>query len=175
VLAIAFIGSAVGCGTCVTINGTYEEIWDATESVLAELPDQSAALPRRVSFVEGTIEVVTLPRFLGGEMHHHAQIEPAGGDEARDYKLCVRVRHLDPRPGDPDSMKAHRRSDIEQALADEIKRRVDPTPGPTPTDPPADPARSLRPQRLEGARNDSRFLLLVRPPRASFAFFAANS
>ena len=89
---------------------------------------------------------VLRPRTPEGNPHRIVLgIDPAGGDEPRDYKLCVRVRHLDPRPGDPDSMKAHRRSDIEPALADEIKRRVDPMPGLTPTDPPADSARSLRP------------------------------
>ena len=112
-----------GCGTCVSVIGTYDEVWAATREVMESVPEQSTTRSPRLLFGEGTIEIVTTPKHLGGELFHRAQIEPVGGEGSSERKVCIRIQYLDPNPDDADSIRARRRVDLEEAIRDEIARR----------------------------------------------------
>jgi hypothetical protein len=115
-----------GCASCVPVNGTYAEVWAAAHDVMASIPEQGADLPRREFFGQGTIAVVSFPRDLAAELHHHVQIEPVDFDNAekREHKVCIRVRQLEPAFHRSEAVQARRREDLEKMLGDELVRRL---------------------------------------------------
>ncbi|MHC4991282.1 MAG: hypothetical protein ACYTGC_09905 [Planctomycetota bacterium] len=129
VIARAFLISVAflllgGCGTCVTVKGTYNEVWAATSEVMESIDQRGTGPPMRSFFGQGSIEVVTEQPLWDTETHYRAQIEPVGSDEVRDHKVCVRVLRLEPAPDEPEAVRSQRRSDLEKLVAQQIQRRV---------------------------------------------------
>lgn len=128
IILILTLASLPGCGTCVKVEATYEEAWQATRGAFRAQPELISAHPVE-RYDEGSIDVKVTRTRQRDELHYHAEIKPVGGDERLKREVCVWVQQVDapaPSPGgagDQDGqMQARRRRDLETAIAGHVER-----------------------------------------------------
>jgi hypothetical protein len=136
-LVAVLLAALGGCGTSITVGGTYADVWSAVSRVVESAvrdrgPEQG---PPRAFAGKGTIEAVGRGPLDRGELHYWVTVEPTLKpgklDEPADRKVTILVRQLDtPSAADEGSdaepaVAARRRRDIERSIASEIERRID--------------------------------------------------
>ncbi len=124
ILLAAILAAGSGCRTCVSVEATYDEAWQATRDALLREPHMTRAHPVE-NYEEGTFRAVVERPNHRDELHYFVEIKPAGGTERQTRKVCVQVRSLDALPGDDVRVEAQRRSDLEAMITARIERVFD--------------------------------------------------
>ena len=120
ILLATLLAAGSGCSTCVSVEATYDEAWQATRDALLREPHMTRAHPVE-SYEEGTFRAVVERPNQRDELHYFAEIKPAGGTERQTRKVCVQVRSLDAVPSDDIRVEAQRRTDLEAMITARIE------------------------------------------------------
>ena len=121
ILLTATLTAASGCGTCVRVEATYDEIWEATRDALLVQPYMTSSDPVQ-RYDAGTIDAVVRRPDHRDELTYHVAITPVGGETPVKRKVCVQVRELDAVVVDglvgdrTERVQAVQRRDLEQAV-----------------------------------------------------------
>lgn len=136
VLVVCLGSVAAGCSTCVSVEATYDEAWQATRAALLAEPDMVPG-DTAERYGEGVITAVVVRPAGRDELHYEARIKPAGGEERQQRSVCVRVREVDFRTGDlnemveqGERMNAERRPDLEAMVTARIQQALAPAEAP---------------------------------------------
>ena len=123
ILLAAILAAGSGCSTCVSVDATYDEAWQATRDALLREPHMTQTHPVE-SYEEGTFRAVVERPSHRDELHYFAEIKPAGGNRPQTHKVCVQVRALDALPSDDVRVEAQRRTDLEAMITARIERAL---------------------------------------------------
>jgi hypothetical protein len=129
VVALACLTGVTGCGTCVTVEGTYDEVWQATRQALLAETEMQASDPVEARS-RGTIEATIMRLSQRDEIEYRAEIKPVGGEGRGKHKVCVWVREVDNvivdgvRGDETERMQSRRRRDLETGIARSVERAL---------------------------------------------------
>jgi uncharacterized lipoprotein len=129
VVALACLTVVAGCGTCVTVEGTYDEVWQATREALLAQTEMQAADPVE-SRGRGTFEATIRRWSQGDEIEYRAEIRPVGSEERTKHKVCVWVCEVDNvivdgvRGDETERLQSRRRRDLEPAITRSLERAL---------------------------------------------------
>ncbi len=124
ILLATLLAAGSGCSTCVSVEATYDEAWQAARDALLREPHMTRAHPVE-SYEKGTFRAVVERPDQRDQLHYFAEIKPAGGTQRQTRKVCVQVRSLDALPNDDVRVEAQRRSDLEAMITARIERVFD--------------------------------------------------
>ena len=129
IVVVALLAGLAGCGTCATVEGTYDEVWRATREALLAQTELRASDPAEYRS-RGTFEATIRRPSQRDEIEYRAEIRPVGSAERARHKVCVWVQEVDGvivdgvRGDETERMQSLRRRDLERAVTRHLERAL---------------------------------------------------